>query len=534
MAYYKDLREYIQALENAGKLVRIRRPINKDTELMPLVRWQFRGMPEEERKGFLFENVVDSKGKSYSMPVGVSLLGASRDVYALGLKCSQEEIVDRWIRALANPIEPQLVSTGPVRDVIVKGAELQDEGGGLDKIPIAISTPGFDPAPFLSSAYWVTKDPETGIRNVGVYRAMVRGRAKLSAMRQPRQHIGIHWFKHKQLGKPMEAAIVLGATPVVGMVSVAKIPYGVDEFAVAGGLIGEPLELVKCETVDLEVPATAEIVLEGIISTDYLEPEAPFGEFTGHMGRRILNPVFEIKCITHRANPIYQTFLSQLPPSEASKIRAVSWEAVIYNHLRYELSIPSVIEVALNENCEHDYVGIRFNDPTQDDVWKALEAVADMDPTVAKVVIAVDEDLDPRDSDQITWAMGFRFQPHRDQRVKMVGQRKESLLDPSLGPPVTTEAVNVEKEKREGPSALLINATRKWGFPPVSLPAKQFMENAREIWEAEGLGQLRPKWPWYGYILGQWEEENEEEAELAVKGDYYETGRKLAERRVDV
>ena len=134
----------------------------------------------------------------------------------------------------------------------------------------------------------------------------------------------------------------------------------------------------------------------------------------------------------------------------------------------------------------------------------------------------------------MTWAMGFRVQPHRDIRVKMVGARKEAPLDPSIGPPVTTEGVDLQTEEREGPSALLINATMKWGFPPVSLPARQFMEQARELWEAEGLGQLNPKWPWYGYALGQWEKENEEEADLAVKGDYLETIRKLEQRRTKV
>jgi 4-hydroxy-3-polyprenylbenzoate decarboxylase len=118
---HKDLRELVDALEKKGKLVRVRREINKDTELMPLVRWQYRGLPEKERKAFLFENVVDSRGRKYDASVGVALIGASTEVYAIGLLCKPEEIREKWIKALENPIEPKIVDSGPVKEEIHVG-----------------------------------------------------------------------------------------------------------------------------------------------------------------------------------------------------------------------------------------------------------------------------------------------------------------------------------------------------------------------------------------------------------------------------
>ncbi len=158
------------------------------------------------------------------------------------------------------------------------------EHGGMAEFPIPISTPGFDNAPYLTAANWVTKDPETGIRNIGNYRSMVKSGTRLGILSRGTQHLRMHWEKSRKLGKPLQAAIVIGPTPNVGLVATAKIPFGIDEYAVAGGIAGEPVELVKCKTVDIEVPATAEIVIEGEFPIDAMEPEGAFGEFTGLYG----------------------------------------------------------------------------------------------------------------------------------------------------------------------------------------------------------------------------------------------------------
>ncbi len=296
--YYKDVREHLKALQERGKLIRIKREINKDTELMPLVRWQFRGLEEKERKAFLFENVIDVKGTRYTMPVTVGTLAANTEIYAIGLMCRPEEIHERWTQAQLIPIAPVKVKSGPVQEVVRQGKDLL-EGHGLDMLPVPISTPGFDNAPYLTSANWVTKDPETGIYNIGNYRAQIKAANRTGGLFLG-QHMGQHWIKCKDKGRPLEAAVVIGVIPSVAYAATAKLPYDFDEYRLAGGLAGEPLELVKCVTVDLEVPATAEIVIEGVLPTDSLEPEGPFGEYTGYIGQRGLAPYMAVTCITHR------------------------------------------------------------------------------------------------------------------------------------------------------------------------------------------------------------------------------------------
>jgi 4-hydroxy-3-polyprenylbenzoate decarboxylase len=173
-SYYKDLREFIQVLENKDKLIRIQKEINKDTELQPLVRWQFRGLEEDDRKAFLFENVTDSKGRKYQGSVLVAGLAGSADIYCLGVQCKPDEITDRWLHAMDHPIEPVLVDSGTVQEEIHTGSDLLSHGG-FTEFPIPISTPGFDNGPYITGGHWITKNPETGQRNVGNYRGQEPG-----------------------------------------------------------------------------------------------------------------------------------------------------------------------------------------------------------------------------------------------------------------------------------------------------------------------------------------------------------------------
>ena len=528
--YYGDLREYIRVLEKEGKLVRIKREMNKDTNLMPLVRWQFRGLPEKERKAFLFENIVDVKGRKYPMPALVAGHAASRDVYALAMGCKPEEIMSRWEQAQLHPIEPEMVSQGPVHEEIHRGDKLV-EHGGLEEFPVPISTAGFDNAPYLTCANWVTKDPETGIRNMGNYRAMIKSKTRTGVLVKGAQHLRIHWEKCRRKKIPLQAAIVIGGTPNIGLVGVTKLPYGLDEYAVAGGIAGEPLKLVKCLTVDLEVPNTAEIVLEGEIPTDSMEREAPFGEFPGYIGSESMSPYFNITCITHRKNPIYTAFISQFPPSESSKLRGVGLEAALAKFLRHSCNIPGILDVVLHEACgSHGYCVIQMKKYYPGQVWQALDGVVAYAVGSPKVIVAVDEDIDPRDPDSVNWALSFRMQPHRDTKVTM---GKAMSLDPSLAP----STASYEEQRYPWPnggSALLIDATLKWPYPPTALPKREFMEDAKRIWEELGLPRLDPKVPWNGYSLGYWTEENALEADLALKGEHFQTGEKLAKGRVKV
>ncbi len=524
--YFRDLRDFIAVLEETGNLHRISARIEKNTELMPLVRWQYQGLPDAQRKAFLFENVTDPKGKSYEYPVAVGVLGASRAIYKMALGISDNEgpgaVAERWNQALSHPIPPKLVKKGPVKDVILKGSEISRPDGGLLRFPVPISNPGFDGGPCLTAPYVVTKESDTGVPNVGTYRCMIKGPNKTGVSVPPAQHIGIHFHKCRERKVPLQAAIVLGCSPAIGLASVAKVGYDRNEYAVAGGIGGEPIQLVRCETVDLEVPATAEIVIEGEIPTDYLEPEGPFGEFTGYMGGQMINGVLLVKCITHRKNPILQMFTEGVP-SESGVMRKMGFEATLYKLLKYDCNIPAVTDVTLHESSgSRKYVVIRMHKTNPAQPWQALQAAVALDPSHGKILVVVDDDIDPEDADSVNWALSFRMQPDRDIKITT---HKFAGLDPSAAPP-GSPVTEARFPSPSGCSAIMIDATRKWPYPPVALPAKTYMEAAKNIWEKLGLPPLQPKMPWYGYSLGHWSEEDEENAEWAVRGDY----RKVAER----
>ncbi len=524
--YYKDVREHLKALEERDKLFRIQKQINKDTQLMPLVRWQFRGLEEKERKAFLFDNVIDVKGKRYGIPVTVGTLAASTEIYSLGLQCEPEQIHERWTNAQMHPIAPVKVNAGPAQELAWQGEDLLN-GHGLDMLPVPISTPGFDNAPYLTSANWVTKDPETGTYNIGNYWSQIKAPDRNGGLFLG-QHMGTHWQKCKAKGIPLEAAIVIGVVPVIAYAATAKLPDDFDEYRLAGGLAGEPIEVIQCKTVDLLVPATAEIVVEGKISTEWIEPEGPFGEYPGYMGHRGVSPYMDVTCITHRHDAIYTALMSQFPPSESSKIKHTGTEKVIYKFLRFDSGNSAVIDVAIHDEVSGSgqaYCVIKMKNPAEADAWRALNASAGFVGSYAKICVAVDEDIDIWDPAMINWAMCYNVRPEKDVAV---AHGKSPGLDPSAySPGVPTHVSRVAST-----SALLINATRPWPYPPVSLPRKEFMENAKEIWQEIGLPELTPRKPWFGYSLGAWTAEDEEEAAMAVRGEYFITGEKAKKRRV--
>ena len=317
---YPDLRDHLRALDKAGLLVTVDRAINKDTEMHPLVRWQFRGgIEEKDRKAFLFTNVVDSKKRKYDIPVAVGVLAANREIYRIGIGCRLDEIDARWVEAARHPIPPRLVENAPCHEIVITGKALDKPGNGLDGIPLPISTPGWDVAPYATLSQYITKDPDTGIQNMGNYRGQVKAPRRLGMNPSLELRPGIynHWEKLRARGfKKLPCAVVLGAPPCITFASVQKLPESVDELDVAGGLVGSPINVVKAKTVDLLVPAEAEIVIEGFIDTEYLEPEAPFGESHGHVNLQEFNAFMDVTCITRRRDAILTSIISQVTPSE--------------------------------------------------------------------------------------------------------------------------------------------------------------------------------------------------------------------------
>src|SRR5260221_5306514 len=304
-----DFQDHLKALDAEGLITRIDRPINKDTELHPLVRWQFLGgVPEADRRAFVFTNVMDSRACRYEMPVVVGALAASPKIYAVGMGKPVEEIGPAWSRALAKPIPPVRVKSPRCQEVIVTGDELKRPGGGLAALPVPVSTPGFDSAPYLTATLCVTRDPESGVQNMGTYRAGLKATDRLGVrmVARPGGAGGyLHWLKYNQRKEKMPIAIVVGCAPVVCFTGPQKLAIDMDEMAVAGGLAGEPIRMVKAVSVDLDVPADAEIVIEGLIDPELLEPEAPFGESNGYVALEAFNMKMQVTAITMKGAPVF-------------------------------------------------------------------------------------------------------------------------------------------------------------------------------------------------------------------------------------
>lgn len=525
--YYQDLREYLAALEQHGWLRRVTRPINKDTELHALARLQFRGLPAEERSGWLFEQVVDARGRRYDQPVAVGCLASNKAIYALGLNCTVDAVPARWERALAEPIPPVMVPRGACQEVVWQGSDLL-ANGGLDAFPFPISTPGLDNAPYLTAGHVLTKDYATGQRNLGNYRCMVKAPDRLGCLATVHyQDGGRHWKVARALRRPLEVAVVIGTIPAISYAASARVGPNVEEFAVAGGLAGTPVELVQCVSVDLAVPAHAEIVIEGVIPTDHFELEGPFGEYTGYMATRAPMMYIDVTAITMRRAPIVNAFVSQYPPSESTVLRAMAREPAI-KKLLADAGLTGILRVALLEELGCDGLLVVQVDRRQGAKPRDVLRVLAANPRfLAKYAVVVDDDIDPHDTMQVWHAISWRaFAPRDVYQVPLLPYN----LDPSAAPPGQRE----DSRLFDTPSfaSLMIDATRKWPYPPISLPTQEHMEHALLLWSELGLPDLTLQAPWYGYALDDWSEEEAAEAALAVQGRYFETGEKFARQRI--
>ena len=521
-----DFQAHLADLEAAGLLVRIDRPINKDTQLQPLVRWQFvGGLPEDERRGFLFTNVIDSSGRRYDMPVAVGALAASPRIYALGMGKPVAEIGPTWMRAIANPVAPRTVTKPACQEVVITGAELQQPGGGLARLPVPISTPGFDCAPYLTATLCITRDPDSGIQNMGTYRAALKATDRLGVHMVVRGGGAggyVHWLKYRERKEPMPIAIVIGCAPVIFFTGPQKLAIDHDELAVAGALAGTPIAKAKCLTVDLEVPADAEIVIEGVIDTSVLEPEAPFGESNGYVALESFNMPMRVTAITHKRSPVFAAMISQVTPSESSVVKKVAYEPMYLAHLRDHLGIRGVKRVVMHEPLTNlrPVIFVQYaRDTVRTEVWRGLHGASMLRPDCGKIVIGISEDIDPESSDAVFWSLAYRSNPIEDVHIAPYRAGGQGAM---YGPKQTT-------------STLLIDATQKHPMAPLALPAREYMEGARAIWEELGLPGLSPRAPWHGYTLGDWSSTFERYAQRATAGDWEQNGiDTLARQRSDV
>ena len=428
-----DFQEHVRDLEASGLLVRIDRPINKDTELHPLVRWQFLGgVPENKRRAFLFSNVTDSKGRHYDIPVVVGALAASPEIYA-----HRHGTAGRRDRNRLDAGDRRSDRAGHGGVAALPGGG--DDRGRPEKVRVAGSRAcrfrcprrASTAAPYLTATLCITRDPDSGIQNMGTYRAALKAPDRLVVRMVAREASGaggyLHWLKYRERQQPMPIAIVIGCAPVVMFTGPQKLAIDLDELGVAGALAGAPIAMAKAKTIDIDVPATAEIVIEGLIDPSRLEPEAPFGESNGYVALEGYNMPMQVTAITHKRAPMFASIISQVTPSESSVIKKVAYEPLFLNHLRDRMGIKGVRRVVMHERLTNlrPVIFLQFADGTpRTEVWRALHGAATLQSNCGKIVIAVSEDIDPASMDAVLWSFAYRTNPIEDVHARSEPRRR--------------------------------------------------------------------------------------------------------------
>jgi UbiD family decarboxylase len=459
------LRTLIDVLEQKQRVRRIVKTVDRTWEPGCLVKWMFQALPDAERFGLIFESVKDSEFR-----LATGLLGSSREAYATALGVEVDEINEKWVDALLHPVDPVTVSRGPSQDFVRRGAEAK-----LSDLPIPVWTPGKDAAPYITTLV-ITRNADTGIQNMGVYRTQVRDDHSVIINLNPAGQGTRNSRTYTDRGRPAPIAWVVGADPAVLLSATAKMPYGVNEVTVAGGLTGAPIELVRAQTVDLMVPAHAEFIIEGEVIPGEIAQEGPFGEFAGYMGAVGPRPIARITAITHRKDAIYYGFSSQMPPSESTLMQSLTNAGVLLKQLRYDIGEPTVTDAFIDLNyggaMGHIIIAMEPRDPAHSKRTGCL--VANM--TALKRITVVDPDIDIRDPDHVDWALNARLDPGKD--IVVVEAAQFAHMDPSVRP----------VGNRPGPaSKLVLDATQKLDAGPFSLPSKDYMTRALATWKESGL-----------------------------------------------
>jgi 2,5-furandicarboxylate decarboxylase 1 len=450
----KDLRYFLKEVEDnqPNEFVKIKKEVSPAFELCGVAR----KFQEEGKYPLLYFEKV----KGCKVPVVTNLFASvSRLSLAFGAKRPASLLRD-YMANEDKRIQSKVVTSGPVKDNILKGAKLD-----LNFLPHIVHCEK-DAGPYITSGVSVFKDPDTDTYDTGIFRLMYKEKNRFGVLFGEYSKAMHVIRKYESKGKPTEMAFFIGHHPAATLASQTKVPLGMDEFSVMGGLLGEPVELVQCETVDARVPAYAEISVEGRILPNVREPEAPFGEYTWYYGLERMSHVLEVTAVTYRNDPIYHDiFSAHADHNMAAKIQR---EAVVYK--RIKLAVPSIkdVELPISGTCRHiAYVSIKKDYDGQGKIASIAALAAD---PMIKLAVIVDDDINVRNEQEVWWAVATRTQA--DRAITMVPESYVAELDPSA------YSIQSRSEHASLNTKWAIDATR-----PVDLPFQQRADVPAEYWK---------------------------------------------------
>ena len=430
----QDLRSFVAAYEQAypGEVVRLAEPVSIDHDIMAVV------LEYERRRRWpilLFEQV-----RGYDIPVVANVV-ASRRALAFALGVGERDLAREYARRLKERFKPVVVPDPPFRERVTTGDAVD-----LGALPIPTYFPG-DAGRYLTAGLLVARDPETGVETEGYHRFQLTGRNRLGVSLHSRRRMFEYQRRAEARGRALPCAIALGVHPLVSMGSLAYPPPDVGKFEVVGGLFGEPFQVAPCATLDLHVPAWAEIVIEGEILPGVREPEGPFGEFTGYFSRRSTEHVFVARAVGRRERPWFQSIGSGRAGDHITTLGLIR-EAEITNALSRAIPNVTAVHVPLSGTSSFTaYVAIRQSRPGE--AKHVIPIVLGVDHYL-KLVVVVDDDIDVFDESEVLWAIATRMQADRD--LVVISGSLGALLDPSA-------------DERGVTAKLGIDATRPFGQP---------------------------------------------------------------------
>ena len=399
----KGFRDFLDDLDAAGQLGRIAKPVDPR---------HLSALGAQSPEATLFETI-----DGYPEWRVATALVSTRARLAVAMGCAENRIAFAFEERAAVPIDPVTVDTAPCQEIVLEGDDVD-----LTSIPLPLMHL-FDGGPYISGTFVVSDDPEHGL-NVGSYRLMYRTPRETSIDLVSPSDMRLYYQRALDEGRPLPIAVAIGVHPLDMLAASYKAPIDTSELSLAGGLHGAALEMVKCRTVDLEVPAAAELVLEGeLLPIGWTADEGPFGEFSQISGDVKWNPIFRVSCITHRRKPIF--YMLQMP-WENDWLAAPVTEAAGLQALRVASVEPVDIRAPVGSCGYWSLIAsIRKRPGEGKNAVAALLSVAEV-----KLVIVTDDDIDIHDPDDVDWALTFRVQADRDTIILSGARAKH--IDPSV------------------------------------------------------------------------------------------------------